>query len=161
MSIPVHYIEITKQIRNSGDPLTFEGFVFQDFKGMRIKLKMKSYLLLSNIGGNGNICLDKHLIPLLLCNEQEEAICIFPKIEPRVRELEVQLNELLTGLDNVWVNVHGIEDQKKFAIELKKYKTPLESILFRMKKEGTICDGSIDKEFRKSTDLLVKILKSN
>lgn len=141
---------------------TAEGLVLRDINGLRLKVKSSTYLSYSQLGGNGNLVCNKNLIPLILANEQDEAIAIFPSIKPKVDELKIKLDDLLTELDNAWVTVHGIEDQKEFAITLKKFNTSLSGILFKMKKEGTIFDdGRLEIEFRNAKDLLIKILKED
>jgi hypothetical protein len=137
---------------------TAEGLVLQDKNGLRIKVKSSTYLACSRLGGNGNLAIDKNLIPLILANEQDEAIAIFPQIEERVKELVDNIEDLYHTLFIAWVDVHGIEDQKEFAITLMKHKHPLQSILFSMKKRGDIADGNLEKEFRSHPELIIKVL---
>lgn len=140
---------------------TAEGLVLQDVNGLRIKCKSGTYLAYSQLGGNGNIILNKNLVPLVLANEQDEAIAIFPHIEERVNEIKNKINSLYNDLDIAWANVHGIEDQKEFALTLQSCKTPLQSILFSMKKRGVIADGNLREEIRNNPELIIKVIGDN
>ena len=137
---------------------TAEGLVLQDKNGLRIKVKSKTYLAYSQLSGNGNICMDKNLVPLILANEQDEAIAIFPAIEPRVRELQEIIFNLYHTLVTDWNKCKDIEDQKEFALTIAKNN--FSSILFRMKKEGTIKNIDVLKKmFYNSTELIIKVIK--
>jgi len=136
---------------------TAEGLVLQDVNGLRIKVKSSTYLAYSRLGGNGNIALTRNIVPLILANEQDEVISIFPQIEPKIREVQEQLAYLERHLDCSWAKCHGIEDQKEFALAIKD--EPMNSILFRMKKDGTIHKaGMLNKYFRNAEQLILKII---
>lgn len=137
---------------------TAEGLVLQDKNGLRIKVKSKTYLAYSQLSGNGNICMDKNLVPLILANEQDEAIAIFPAIEPRVRELQEMIFNLYNTLVSDWNKCKEIDDQKEFALTIAKNN--FSSILFRMKKDGTIKNiDNLKNLFYNSTELILKVIK--
>jgi hypothetical protein len=133
---------------------TNEGIVVRDRNGLRMKVKSATYLAFSRLGNNGNISSDKNLIPLILANEQDEAIAIFPYIEPRIKELK----SILIGLHEEMTYYHilsrGLESQKDFALTIKDCK--LSSLLFKNRKNGgTMKD--LDQLFRESGELFIKI----
>ena len=142
---------------------TAEGLVLQDKNGLRIKVKSSTYLAYSRLGGNGNIALDKNLLPLILANEQDEAIAIFPHIAERVEQLEYLINEMYQKLWETWYIAKDIEDQKEFAIRITKtHYTPFNSLLFRLKKDGIIKDiDKLKNLFYNSEELILKVLKGN
>ena len=136
---------------------TAEGLVLQDKNGLRIKVKSKTYLCFSRLNNNGSLATDKNLIPLILANEHDEAIAIFPAIKPRVDEINTILQNLYDKLEEVYLLTKDIEFQKDFALAIKDF--PLNSLLFRNRREP---DGgnwhNLTLLFRNSTDLLIKVL---
>ena len=142
---------------------TAEGLVLQDQNGLRIKVKSATYLAYSRLGGNGNLATDKNLIPLILANEQDEAIAIFPAIEKRVRELELCIFNMYNTLVTDWNKCKEIEDQKEFAICITKtHYTPFNSLLFRLKKDGDIKDiDKLKNLFYNSEELILKVLNKD
>jgi hypothetical protein len=140
---------------------TAEGLVLKDRNGLRIKVKSSTYLAYSRLGGNGNIAMDRNLIPLILANEQDEAIAIFPSIEPRIRELQEIINCLWTDVAVIWHKTDGMfgDDeklsQKDFALAV--LKSPLSSLLFLNRKDGGD-HVTLWKMFLNSSDLLVKVI---
>ena len=152
----IHYLEETDG--------TAEGLVLQDENGLRIKAKSSTYLSYSRLGSNGSIATDKNLIPLILANEQAEAIAIFPMIENRVNELSNIIEGHFEHFVFVWKMCKDLEDQKEFALTItKKYTTPFNSILFNLKKRGLIKDDSIAyiaREFRSHIELIIKVIRA-
>jgi len=140
---------------------TAEGLVLRDRNNLRMKVKSSTYLAYSRLGNNGNISSDKNLVPLILANEQDEAIAIYPRIKERVYELEMVINDLFNDLSCVWHKCHLIEDQKEFALTvIKEFKSPFSSILFTLKKNGLIHNYvELEKEFRLNGNLLLKVIE--
>ena len=140
---------------------TAEGLVLRDRNDLRVKVKSSTYLAYSRLGNNGNIATDSNLVPLIMANEQDEAIAIFPAIEKRVNELKEIINEHLYCLTESWHLAKGIEDQKTFALKImKECPTPFASILFTLKKKGLIHDfNELVAEWRNNENLILKVIK--
>lgn len=134
---------------------TAEGLVLRDKNGLRIKVKSSTYLAFSQLGGNGNIASSKCLIPLILANEQDEAIAIFPYIKEKVQELETKLLSLKNEMLFYYTSTKNIESQKDFALAIKDF--PLSSLLFKNRRNGGGVK-ELSQLFRESKDLLIKIL---
>lgn len=134
---------------------TNEGLVLMDRNGLRVKVKSQTYLAFSRLGNNGNIASDKNLIPLILANEQDEAIAIFPYIKPRIDELKEILLKLNEEMYHYWIRSRDLESQKDFALAIKDCK--LSSLLFRARKSGGDLK-ELNQLFRESSELLIKII---
>lgn len=137
------------------DDPTFEGFVLRDRNGMRLKIKSKRYVALHNLKGNGNLFLDKNLVPLIHKNEQAEVIGHFPECAPRVFELTEKIVGAKARMESVWEVARGIDKQKDFAIFVTQ-NTPLSGFLFEARKRGC----PLEEVWReRGADFMVKYLK--
>ncbi len=137
------------------DDPTFEGFVLRDRNGLRLKVKSKRYVALHNLKGNGNLFLDKNLVPLILKNEQAEVLAHFPECAKRVFELTETITGAKARMEAVWEQARGIEKQKDFAIFVQQH-TPLAGFLFEARKSGR----SPDEVWReRGSEFMVKYLK--
>lgn len=113
--------------RVSEEDRTFEGVVMRDYRGVRLKIKSKKYLELSRRLNNGNIFLDKYLIPAILDGEKDEILTYFPELKGRICELETKLSNSWKEASNFWYCYHDEPNQKKFALAVAncKYKAAL------------------------------------
>ena len=149
------YITMRSQSQNS-----WEGVVLRDNNNLRLKIKSATYLQLHHMSGNGNIFLDKNLVPFILTGETDEVVTYFPSAKPFIDELQIKIDEMKAQLYIVWARAKDIIDQKNFALYItKENPTPFASILFKMKQEKTINDvNELDKQFRNSAALILKNL---
>ena len=144
------------------DP-TWEGLVLRDSFNMRIKVKSSAYVSLHMMRGEGdNLFNPKYILPWVLRNEGDELKTYFPEVTNRYAEVETHVRMLFMYLVESWKFAKDIEDQKEFALAVTKgeHATPFSSVLFRLKKEGTIQDeAALKKAFNDAEDLILKILK--
>jgi hypothetical protein len=112
---------------------TFEGFVFRDRNGLRLKVKSARYLALHRLKGNGNVFLEKNLLPLILSGETDELLTYFPEAAPKVFDVTERLEGAKARMLAVWERARGKASQKDFAIYVNKH-TNLSSILFNARK---------------------------
>ncbi len=152
----IRSLEDAVQWLEAHDDPTFEGFVLRDRNGLRIKIKSKRYVALHNLKGNGNLFLDKNLVPLILKNEQAEVLTHFPEAGPRVFELTEMIAGAKARMEAVWDAARGIERQKDFAIFVTQ-NTPLSGFLFEARKRGVAPD-EVWRE--RGADFMVKYLKA-
>nr|DAK84678.1 MAG TPA: RNA ligase [Caudoviricetes sp.] len=82
--------EIISSVKNlTTEDEHFEGFVVQDWKGNRIKLKSPSYIHLFFIKGDG-IFSEKKILKIILEEEDDDILSYFPEYKPdfdRIRRL--------------------------------------------------------------------------
>lgn len=153
--------DVAKIVEENGSDPTWEGVVLRDVSGLRVKLKSSRYVALHHMRGEGdNLWNPKHIVPFVLRDEVDEVLRYFPEVGELVERITAVINDLSTELDYAWVNAHGIEDQKEFALQItKKTPTRLSGILFKMKKNGTIYDGKLSEEMIAAEDQIIKIVK--
>jgi len=114
----------------------WEGIVLRDKNDNRIKVKNPLYVSLHHLKGNGNLFLEKNLIPLIIAGEAEETIAYFPEAGPKIQKLIRQIDELKTKLDNFWFCWHDEASQKKFALAAQKDLGRYSSVVFTARKFG-------------------------
>lgn len=115
--------EIRQHIKfEAGKDETFEGVVLKDVNGMRLKVKSDKYVALHKMFSNGNILLDKNIIPLILDGELDEAALYFPILKERAEVLKAQIQLRLNEVDNYWHVFHDVDSKKKFALSIKDCK---------------------------------------
>ncbi len=143
------------------DP-TFEGVVIRDKNNNRYKVKSATYLSLHRMSGNGNLFNPKYLLPFVLTGEKDELFTYFSEVKEKYYEVEAKVNDSYNELLYVWKNSWQIESQKDFALAIIK-KTPFSGLLFQLRKENGInqTEKLLDKMWRDSEDLIVKILFKN
>lgn len=138
---------------------TYEGLVLTDSNGMKLKIKSSQYLALHRMKGNGNIFLDKVLLPLVLSGETEEVLCYYPEAKEKIEKLQERVNEQFSNLVFYYRLSQGIEEQKEFALKISNCK--FNSILFTLRKKHGIV-YSIDKVkemWENSESLIGKVLE--
>ena len=137
---------------------TFEGVVIRDDKDERYKIKSTTYVALHHLRGEGNnIFNPKYLLPFILSGDSDEVLAYFPETRPAFEALEHKVDDHYGKLDSLWEEVKGIKDQRDFARAIIG-RTPFTSILFSMKKMELT---DLRAEWRKSNELILKVLKSN
>lgn len=133
------------------DDPTNEGVVLRDYKNVRIKVKTKTWYALSALKDNGNLFSHRRLIPLILKNEHEEALCYFPELQAKVQPLVRFIDNSLVAIDLVWEQTKNIGPQKDFALTVLPYW--YSAILFKARKANCHPKDLI-QEF---SDLFIKI----
>lgn len=141
------------------DDKTYEGLVLTDSNGLKLKIKSSAYLALHRLRGNGNVFLDKVLLPLILTGELEEVLCYYPEAKENIEKLQERVNEQFSNLIFYYRLSQGIEDQKEFALKIQKCK--FNSILFTLRKKYGV-NYSVDKLkeiWEDSEKLIEKVLE--
>ncbi len=100
----------------------FEGVVLKDVDGMRLKVKSDKYVALHRLFDNGNVLLDKNVIPLIIDGEVDEVAAYFPLLRERADELQARINIHMDEVNRYWHCFHDIESRKKFAQAVDKCK---------------------------------------
>lgn len=108
-----------------------EGYVAKDINGLRIKIKSDQYVRVHRIKGDAGVT-PKTISGLVVENEHEEFLTYFPEYKDMFQPYIDGFHKLIKLIDDVWVNHHGIESQKDFALSIKDYS--FKSILFSMRK---------------------------
>lgn len=121
------------------DP-TWEGVVVRDNLNRRLKLKTNTYLAMHDIK-SGGVFAEKHLIPIIMEDKQDELLKVFPEVTDKVKAMEELLVFHRTRLEEIWLEACGIETQKEFALFIIP-KTPFSSILFQLRKESLVLSTS-------------------
>jgi len=163
--VPQHYYfknlnEVENFIKQKEEEdKTFEGLVLTDSNGLKLKIKSRAYLALHRLKGNGNIFLDKNLVPLVLSGETDEVISYYPEIKESLHSLKEKLDCELEKLITLNYICGGVEDQKRFAMTIKH--SPFSSILFSLRKIHGTCipESAIRDKWRDSEQLILKWLE--
>jgi hypothetical protein len=119
--------EVVKTLKNLD-----EGYVmYQD--GVPVcKIKSPAYCAVHLLRGEG--LNPKRISELVLTNEQEEYLIYFPEDRSFVQPYVDKLVQIHQSLELAWLDNHGIESQKDFAIAIKSVKG--NSVLFTARKLG-------------------------
>ncbi len=149
--------DILVWLDRSGLEPTFEGFVIQDDKNQRIKIKNKNYLRLHRMRGNGdNLFAPKNLVPFILQSETAELLAIYPEVLNHVLAYENLLIEHLLEIERVYSLIWNRNTQKSYALKVMELCPRWSAILFQCRKE----QKSIVDVWRKSEDYILKVLDS-
>jgi hypothetical protein len=133
MSLPKQYsfdsfedcVEMTKTLKNLD-----EGYVIY-FNGIpAAKVKSPAYCAVHLLRGEG--LNPKRISELVLTGEQEEYLIYFPEDRNFIQPYVDKLAEIHQALEQAWVDNHGIESQKDFALAIKNVKG--NSVLFHSRK---------------------------
>lgn len=128
-----------------GDP-TFEGFVFKDRHGLRIKLKSPSYLSLHHLKGEGsNMFMAKNILTFVIAGEGAELLTYFSEVKEKYDSVQATFDNAIASTQQLWEATKHIEDPKAFALAVKAHKHPFESVVFNMRKHNI---ESAESEFR-------------
>lgn len=107
---------------------TFEGVVLKDDSGLRLKVKSPQYLALSRMFCNGNLFLEKNLVPLVMDGEVDEVAVYFPEVMQKAEVVKKKIEEAWQEVDNLWFCYHDEKSKKKFALAVKD--SPFCGVLF-------------------------------
>ena len=108
--------EVEKYIQDKcKEYVAFEGVVLKDNGGMRLKIKSSNYIALHRLNNNGNIYLDKHIIPLIMAGEIEEVAVYFPLVKEKAAEIQARIDVRMKEVDDYWYCFHDVDSRKKFA----------------------------------------------
>jgi hypothetical protein len=107
---------------------TFEGVVLKDKVGMRLKVKSPQYLALSRMFSNGNLFLEKNLVPLVMDGEVSEVAVYFPEVVEKAAQVKAKIDEAWQEVDNLWFRHHDEKSKKGFALAVKD--SPFCGVLF-------------------------------
>lgn len=129
-----HCLQSAKELRNLE-----EGYVMYSKEGVPVmKVKNPAYVAAHHLRGNGPLT-EKRVLDILVMNEQDEYLNIFPEdykdFEPYINALS-DLQAALAEFKNK-INSGGFDEwsQKEFALEVKDL--PYSSIAFKMKQGKT------------------------
>lgn len=120
-------LEMAKDLRDLE-----EGFVMYNTKGKPVaKVKNPDYVLAHHLRGEG-ILNPKRIVDLILTNELDEYLSIFPEDGDTFKPYLWAYGMILSESKLTYTMKGDIVDQKGFALEVKDH--PCASILFRMRK---------------------------
>ena len=109
-------------------PLSQEGYVVVDKNFNRIKIKSPAYIALHHSKSNFTF---KTIVTIALRGESSEVIAAFPEYKDDFMEVQRKIEELVLDINNTYLKVKHIENQKEFALAIKHTKIP--SALFQMR----------------------------
>ena len=132
-----------------------EGYVLWNEKtGHRVKIKNPDYVAIHHLRNNG-VLAPRNIVHLINANEHEEYLSYFEEDREFFVPYINAYNKLREEVDRLWDNTKGIEDQKKFALQVKD--TPYASILFSLRKGFTIKECFDRMNIKKLTEIVEKI----
>lgn len=110
-----------------------EGYVLYDeFGEPKIKVKNPAYVAAHHLRGEG--LNPKRLMQLVIMNEKDEYLSIFPEDTEHFEKYVEGYNTMLQEMVSTWDKVSGIGDQKEFALAIKHL--PSSGVLFKARKNG-------------------------
>ena len=122
-------INTFNHIQGSG----FEGYVVEDSKGNRIKVKHPGYVALHHFMDHKLTSMSK-LLAIVVKGEVSEVTTYFPEYEKDFAELQVKLDNFKDNLQVSYDKYKNIVEQKDFALAIKNEK--LRSAMFLMRNKG-------------------------
>jgi hypothetical protein len=144
---------VVEWLEKHEDP-TFEGVVYRDKNGLRMKCKSKTYVALHHLKDNGNIFMPKNMIPLILKGEMDEILVHFPEAAEKMFDVVETLGGARARMNAVWDAAKGKKTQKEFALYVTKHLPKLCGMLFEARK-GVQTPNEV---FNASAETLVKKL---
>lgn len=130
-------INTFNSIQGSG----FEGYVVEDARGNRIKVKHPGYVALHHFMDHKLTSMSK-LLAIVVKGEVSEVITYFPEYEKDFSELQNKLDNFKTELQSCFDKYKQISSQKDFALAIKDHK--LRSAMFLMRNKGYSVDDVIN-----------------
>jgi hypothetical protein len=120
-------------------PFSEEGYVAVDVNWNRVKVKSPAYLAAHHLKNNGDVN-KKRVLALIMLNDQEEFLCIFPEYKEYFDELEKAFNDYLDEIrkDLIFISDKVFPTKKDYALTVKSMTNP--SLMF------LIWDGKVKKE---------------
>lgn len=113
-----------------------EGFVlYDDFGTPKIKVKNPAYVAAHHLRGEG--LNPKRIMQLILMQEADEYLSIFPEDKEYFEKYFDGYNTLIESIDVVYETYRNIVDQKEFALAVNSY--PFCSVLFKARKINVDC----------------------
>ncbi len=117
-----NYEEIFKTLPDL-NPLNQEGYVVCDSYFNRVKIKSPSYVALHHLKDSCGSSL-KNLVTVVISNEIEEVSSALPEYKEQLLNINSKFNSLLYLLEEEYLKIKHIENQKEFALKALKTKCP-------------------------------------
>ena len=121
-----HCLQSSRELRNLE-----EGFVMYLDGTPVMKIKNPAYVAAHHLRGEGALS-NKRIMDLIIINETDEYLSIFPEDAERFQPFIDAYNTGLKTSAHVYDTYAHIEDQKEFALKVKDY--PYASMIFNMRK---------------------------
>lgn len=119
-----HCLESARELPNLE-----EGYVIYNKEGVPVaKMKSPAYVAAHRLRGE-SVLTPKRIIDMILTNEQDEYLAIFPEDTEAFEPLIEAYHNLRTSYGNKILELSKITDRKEFAMEAKNYS--FGSLLFR------------------------------
>ena len=148
-----------------GMPFFEEGYVVRDHKDNRVKVKNPAYLAAHMLKSKSS---EYHILDIVKSNEVEEYASTFIERKEEIYKLSARYNELLTQLENTWVELQNhlpknitAGEKKKFAMAVfdickKNNVVQFSSLYFNLKdgKSKSIREYIMDFDNRKLYQIL-------
>lgn len=112
------------------NPLEQEGYVICDDEFNRIKVKHPGYVALHHMRGDGYG--PRRVLETILAGESAEVVANFPEWKPDFDKMSIELAGLIAHLEDAYLRLGGIVEQKDFALEA--VKTRCSAALFAVRK---------------------------
>lgn len=110
-----------------------EGYVLYDqFGEPKLKVKNPAYVAAHHLRGEG--LNPKRIMQLVIMNEKDEYLSIFPEDTEHFEKYVEGYNTMLREMVSTWDKASGIADQKEFALAIKHL--PSSGVLFKARKNG-------------------------
>lgn len=110
------------------NPIQDEGFVICDAQFNRVKCKSIKYVSLGNLrDGHG----PKRIIEIIRNDGMDEFVSYFPEWRDIYQKYTDKYNEIISKLEDAWIEYNYIENQKEFALTIKNI--PFNGALFMMR----------------------------
>lgn len=118
-------LEAIKTIVEEKGGQEFEGFVLVDKNHNRIKVKSKEYVRLAFLQNSMSkkIVSKKNIIQIILQNEQDEVIAVFPEHKQLFVEVENKINDYVIKINKTWnviKNHFNIKSEKDYQYIVRK-----------------------------------------
>ena len=131
-----------------------EGYVAYNSEGIPVcKIKSPSYLVAHRIKGEG--LTPKRIRELVVINEQDEYLAVFPEDEKYFTEYVNAWETVKEGCNTAMVLTKDIADQKEFALAVKHL--PFCGVLFTARKSGVDATKVLTEQ---NTSYKVKLLET-
>ena len=102
-----------------------------DKNNNRVKIKSPAYVKAHHVRGEG--LTPKRIASLIVCNEDEEYLSVFPEDEDKFVPYLVAYSKLIREMDSVYNSISHIESQKEFALKAIEYS--FSAILFSARRK--------------------------
>jgi len=114
-----------------------EGFVLSLDGRPVMKMKSKEYIEAHRMRGEG-VLTKKNIIEILLQNEQDEYLAVFPEHKEKFDAVSSKWKETIDELNRIWEEVKNETDKKEYSKKVKGCNVKLQKFLYHKKKDESV-----------------------